>query len=347
MLLKLFKNKVFLYFGEHGPELDYVIGQTITDLTNLKNSASGTQLSSKAITAVVVGWNYLDAVFDLMFAVSLFTNTSDYRYKQNIVKGVINVLEGVELFVLSYNPPLNAALGLRGDIALAGTAFALGMVGDLVIASIDFHTILKENNFPGWLDEQIKAYKYALAHGLETKDLVRDIRARCKAYIGGDPVKANAVNKLFKLKLSASTDKSPPIEELTKSLEVVTLKHVVRDQRIQDQLDETYRKSRTYLGIKITSMMGMALLAVAGLLDNSNNDSTNNSTNNSTNDPYSGTLTTGLALTTLVACYYFLINVDRLSNQVSTIYHRFFPAKKEIQVVELEELPHQNPEMTL
>lgn len=345
MRLKIFKNKIFLFLGEHGAELDYIVGTTITDLTNLKNRASATQLSSATITKLIVGWNYLDAIFNLMFATSLFTNRSDYRYKYNVVKGIINVFEGVELFVFSYNPPLNAALKFNGDIALAGTAFAVGMVADVICASIDFHKIYRESYFQGWLDEKLKAYKYALAHDLDTKELVKDIRIRCKAYINGDLIKANSVTKLLKNKLTSNNENPPSIDELTEHLEIVNKKNKVKDQWIQEQLEEAYKKNRTFLGIKVISMVGMILLAIAGFLENTNENHSNNSSTNSTNsnnDSYPTILTFGLALTTFVGCYYFLINAERLTNQVGKAYHRFFPAKNDIKIIELAEIHSEN-----
>lgn len=337
MLLKIFQNKLFLYLGEHGPELDYIIGTTITDLTNLKNSASSTQLSPAMITKVIVGWNYLDAIFNFMFSISLFTNTTDYRYNYNVVKGIINVLGGIELFVFSYNPPLNAALKLKDGIALAGTAFAIGTAGDVICASIDFQKYYKEYNFPGWLDEQIKAYKYALAHDLDTKQLVKDIRNRCKAYINADPIKAHSITRLLNQQFSNKSDNQDSIDRLTLNLETVNSKNKIRDQWIQEQVEEAYKKNRTFLGVKIISMVGMTLLAVAGFLENTSNNPNNNA--------YSTTLTFGLALTTFVGCYYSLMNSQRLANQVGEMYHRFFPAQNEITLIELEEIRTETPNL--
>ena len=334
MLLKVFKNKVFLYFGEHGPELDYIVGTTITDLTNLKNSASSTQLSPATITKIIVGWNYLDAIFNFMFATSLFADTRDYRYRYNVVKGILNVLEGIELFVFSYNPPLNAALKLKGGIALAGTAFAIGMVADVVCAAIDFQKIYRESYFPTWLEEKLKAYQYALANDLDTKELIKEIRTRCKAHINGNPIEANLITNLVKNQLISTTQNPPPIEALTHNLDSVNTKNKIKDQWMQEQLEEAYKKNRTYLGVKIISMVGMILLAVSGFLENANDNQ----------DSYPILLTFGLALTTFVGCYYFLVNAERCTNQVTTLYHRFFPAKKsDNNVVELEEIHSEPP----
>ncbi|KTD31157.1 hypothetical protein Lmor_2764 [Legionella moravica] len=329
MLSKIFKNRIFLYFGEHGPELDYIVGTTITDLTNLKNSASNTQLSPATITKIIVGWNYLDAIFNFMFATSLFADTTDYRYRYNVVKGIINVFEGIELFVFSYNPPLNSALNLEGGIALAGTAFALGMVADVVCASLDFHKIYRESCFPTWLEEQLKAYQYAVAHGFDTKELIKKIRTRCKAHINGNPFVANVISNVLKNQLLTDPENPLSIIDLTHNLDSVETKHKIKDQWMQEQLEEAYKRNRTFLGVKITSMIGMILLAVSGFLENASDNK----------DSYPILLTFGLALTTFVGCYYSLVNAERLVNQASTMYHRFFPvSKNETNVVELEEI---------
>ena len=323
MVYTLFHNKFYLYLSEHGPEFNYIAGTLITDLTNLKDSPRYFQLSQPARIGIIVGWNYLDAVFDFLYAVSLFTNNTDYRHWSNKIKGIINILEGIELFLLSYNLPLNQALGLKEATSLAGISFVLAMVGDFVMASIDFHYVFKETQLMGWLIEKVKEYQFAQIHSLDTTQLVKDIRARCKTYVAGDVVKANTITQLLQHLLADDMEKGAPLELFIDKLVLVSNKHKDRDKCIQENMDQACKLNRTFLMMKTLSTAGMTLLAVAGFLDNAT-------------DEYSSTFATGLIITSVVGSYYFISNAERLTDTVGHAYNRFFPAKPVINNLVLQ-----------
>jgi hypothetical protein len=322
VLYKIAHNRVFLYLGEHGAELNYMLGTSITDLTNLKNGIRYIELSDLTKTVIIVGWNYLDAAYDFMFALSLLTNKDNYRARQNTIKGIINIVGGIELFVFSYNPPLTNTLGLADPTALAGISFALAMFCDLVAASIDFHSLKQETLFQSWLLEKIKEYQFTLLHNMDNKKCVKDIRARCRAYVNGDPAKATLIIQLMGKALAKEPNSEAQLELLTKKLNVVTSQQQERDQNIQEHLDQAYKANRTFLAMKTLSAVGMTLLAVVGFLDNATDD-------------YPIVFATGLAVTTFVGSYYCITNAERLTNTVSSCYHQFFPVSKDIKSLEL------------
>ena len=324
MAFEFYKYRIYRYASDHGAEINYILGSALNDLTNLRHNAGEIRLSTKAIIGVTVSWNYLDGVYNFMLALGQFLDTSDYRYWTNVLKGLINVFSGVQLFIFSYNPPLNAALKLQGPIALAGSSFALAMFTDLICNSIDFYNATKKTYFSGWLEEKIKEYQYALKQKYDTKDLVKNIRARCIVYTNQDPAKLKKLNKLFNRLLKDSVKNKTILEALPKDLDKISDKKKERDRRIQYEVEQSYRINRTLIFIKAMSMFGMIFLAVSSFI-NSAKDIT----------PHSVLLSMGLALTTLTASYYLITNCERLADttgqltekvtsKASSLYNGFF-----------------------
>lgn len=312
MFLTLFKNDFFVYFAEHGSELDYIVGTILNDLTNrLKGSSSDIQLSDTAKTGVVIWWNYMDGLFDFMLALNQFTDTSNYRYRQNVIKGILNTVAAVQLYVFTYNPPLSKAMGMKGDTPLAGIVFAISTFTDFLCALFDFYNAYKETSILGWLDEKIKEVLFAHAKGHESKALVKDIRARSKAYVGKDLEKNNQLMTFFTEKFPNDTEHGFLFVKITSSLDTVRFKHRERDLDIQNEVNQVYRANRTSISMKGMSLTGMVLLAVASFVDLASNN-------------YPIFMTLGLASTTLVASYYFILNAERIADKAGSMFHRFF-----------------------
>lgn len=131
------------------PEINYY-GFTLVNLLNAPgiNVISLAQATSEIVLPVV--WNYLDGACSVAVGLSQLLDEDDYRQGQLKVKGVLNILSGVQLFLLSYNPPLIAALGITGaPTILAGASFALAMAVDLVCATMDYMNARTESpKFP-------------------------------------------------------------------------------------------------------------------------------------------------------------------------------------------------------
>ena len=117
-------------------------------------------MPAQTTLGIALGWNYADSVYSITQGIRQILDEEDYRQTQNKIKGIVNIISGIEMFVFSYNPALTAALGLAGGAALASPAFALAMLCDLITATIDFYNAQKEVEFQGWLEERIKEINY-------------------------------------------------------------------------------------------------------------------------------------------------------------------------------------------
>lgn len=146
-------NRVYTFFSDEGAEWNYSLFVSEGDL-----AAGGVIQPPSAVGNIVfpVVWNFLDAIYAIFAAAKQLLDEDDYHQTQNKVKAVCNILSGVQMLVLSYNPALSAALHLSGASALASPAFAIAMAADLVSATIDFCNAAKEVEFEGWLEERLK-----------------------------------------------------------------------------------------------------------------------------------------------------------------------------------------------
>jgi hypothetical protein len=305
------------YIGITGAEWNYAVGVPLNYASLYSNA-----IPYNAGLGITLGWNYLDGVYSIGLGIFQLLDEEDYRQTQNKAKGLLNILSGVQLFLLSYNPALTAALGLTGGTALAAPAFALSMAFDLLTAAIDFYSIHQEMEFEGWLEERAKEISYhqtrieKLNAKIETLDITQDkleidylqakkrkieinnqhikeaIYARSRVNQGSyDPVK----KILRKYGLGLNKD------ELKK--EATTNDHAM-NLKIQKQLNENYKQSRLNLMMKTASFIGMTLLAVSGFVS------------------CPPLLITGLAITTLVAAYFIYKHRKTIINSIDAITNK-------------------------
>ncbi len=200
------------YLSETGAEWNYIVGMPLNFATTFSPAFS--EVDNLGIT---LGWNYLDAIYSVALGIIQLQDKDDYRQTQNKVKGVLNVISGLQTLILSYNPPIAKAMGLDGGMLaapLAGPAFMLGMACDLVSAAIDLFNSYQEVKLQGWLEQRAKELAYnheriakfteemkALERAknnftrhmyleakvrslkLKIKDIDRDVYARSRVYI--------------------------------------------------------------------------------------------------------------------------------------------------------------------
>ena len=266
------------------------------------NSSSLFSISNNATIGVVVGWNYLDGLWAMMNGVMQLLDEDDYRRTAMKVKGVANILSGAQLFAFSYNQPLSAVMGVAGGAtAFAGPAFAAATLADLVNASIDFHYANKEVTFEGWLDERLCELDFVdeqlraeeRAYKNEKKKLTKGDKARGdQSYDNNNKIdcldeKHNKKKKKLEDKKNELLDKigircrvSLSKNKAKKShIETVFKKHkrneliclddplkgddVLKDEKIQDDLDKAYKETRINLVFKTLSFVGMTCLAIS------------------------------------------------------------------------------------
>lgn len=278
--------RFYRYLGTRGTEWNYTFGAPLSIYTQIQTAFQvSTPISPAAGLGISVGWNYLDGICDINQGLFQLFDEEDYRQSQNKVKGVINIISGLQSFLLSYNPVLTAAIGLSGGAALAPAAFAIALFADVVIAAIDFHNANKESEFEGWLDECAKniAYKQQRIKEFELKlkspcalgnNENRYITAKIKVLnseiekiwqdiYARSRVHCNKTSREFIPILESHLTVTPEMkQQLTGNLQPDDLK---KDEEIQKRLTKNFNDNAFNLAFKAASFVGMALIALSPL----------------------------------------------------------------------------------
>lgn len=167
MLSKIIEHPTFVYFADHGSELDYIIGTFFNSLTAaFKTNLRVLELTEGASLGISLAWNYFDALYDFMLALKQWYDTRTYRHAQSKAQAILNIVSGIQLFSLSYNPLLTTQLGLKSNSSLAPPSFAFSTLFDLFVAGLEFYNTKKEMEFKGWLEEKIKHLLHPLIKGM-------------------------------------------------------------------------------------------------------------------------------------------------------------------------------------
>ena len=160
------------YVIDHGAEWNYIIGVPLNYVMAYTESIPVT-----AGSGITLGWNYLDAVYQLGLGIQQMTNQTDYRQTELKIKGALNILSGLQMMVFTYNPALTAALGLAGGAALAGPSFVFAMMCDVVTTLIDFCHAQKEVNIKRWFSERGKELAFYNKKITELNRKITDAKA--------------------------------------------------------------------------------------------------------------------------------------------------------------------------
>lgn len=314
-------------FCEKGAELNYVIGVPLngaaTFFPKLPNSMG---------LGIALGWNYLDGVCALGLGLSQLLDEEDYRQTQTKAKGMLNIISGIQLFVLTYNPAIAAALGFTNSAFLAAPSFALAMCCDAITATIDYCNAWRECHFEGWLEERAKemayhqhrikqyenrkdntgidelekAYLQVKIKQLNVKieTISQDVYARSRVYSGSDSQKKHNVMTIL--------DKYHPVSEAQQDSRNTEIRKsqndqdVEKDKIIQTKLDDHYKDQRSLVAMKWLSFAGMALFAASGIVG-------------TTVCPPLGIA--ALVVTSCVAAYYFYKHRNTIKKGALTLCH--------------------------
>jgi hypothetical protein len=272
--------KLPLFFSEpisgvQEPEINYY-GFTLVNLLN--SPAVGAIKLSDAVSNTILPtiWNYLDGACAISVGLNQLLDEDNYRQGQMKVKGLLNILSGIQLFILSYNPPLATALGVTGAPAvLAGSSFALAMLVDLITASIDFYNTYKESEINGWLEEKQKEYTF-ISDRLKTlkdeNDLLKDY-PQYQSFLDENNLKiANLMKKKDDLEkqiiLRSKVNLSNVLQQQRDSLgkiisnfdtrieEDITDAERSQEAIIRNELNVAFQKARDTLLVKAASFIG-------------------------------------------------------------------------------------------
>jgi hypothetical protein len=326
--------------GIQESEINYVGFTALTILSN--PNVNQVKLSPQMAGMVVpVLWGYLDGACAMVVGMEQLLNEDDYRQTQLKIKGMLNIFSGMQLFALSYNPALVAALGITGGpAALAGGAFALSTLVDVITTSIDYCNACKEQNIEGWFDERIKEYTFickkitTLEKELEALQLlpeednlfINDIQKELQALRLRQTCIKNDVQCRWKVNqntiTSASKDELKKVFEQPLNMGEITAAERVRDHEIQSALNKSLVNAKTQLAIKVASFVGIALLAVAtfALV---------------TTCPPQVVLL-GLAITTVVAAAYLSNHQKNIRQQLDTLRHHSKEEDSNLQASKLD-----------
>ena len=350
---KSFTTECYNYLTSSGAEGNYIVGTLINDL----NTGHVISLSSKSLLGVTLGWNYIDGVYSCMMGMKQLLDEDDYRRTQNKIKGILNIISGVQLFLFSYNPMFTSAIGLSGGAALASPSFALAMLCDFLNASIDFYQACQEVEFEGWIKERVKQVNYLekriekienkLNENNENKNLIAKkikLEAKREKILLNMGIRSRVYNKAINSgeKPPLSTDfetllsplKSETKNKINFDAEPSQL-DIEIDKSIQQKCTNQYREGRKDVIFKGFSFIGMSLLAAAPIVLLA------------AGVPFPPLLILGLGLTSMVALHYTIKHGDKLLNkfdQVKTnMKQRFFkPHIKPIENIE-NNIPEAKP----
>lgn len=326
-----FALKAPLFFSQpitdvQEPEINYY-AFTLVNLLNAPgiNVISLAQATSDVLLPVM--WNYLDGACSVAMGLSQLLNEDDYRQGQLKIKGVLNILSGVQLFLLSYNPPLIAALGITGaPTLLAGASFALAMAVDLVCATMDYLNARNESTVEGWLDEKAKEYRYLCDYKKKLQDennlLQQDLKLKDLLIANQKKLVELEKNRIaieakIQLRYKVHADKES-VSAKKASLEaaglnfpregvmdIISKEEQLRDAYIQEDCIRERHKKRDTLLIKSASFVGMSLAATSALA------------------LFSlcplALPTLGIAITVVVSCLYLFRHYQEIANRKQEI----------------------------
>jgi hypothetical protein len=236
------------------PEINYY-GFT---LINVLYAAHVFALSALAFNIILpVIWNYLDGFCSIITGLDQFLNKDDYGQKRLKTKGSLNIFSGIQLFVLSYNPLLIAALAVTGSpVLLVGIAFSISTLIDLITTSIDVYYAEKENDINKWFDERINEYNFILNNinlvpeGTEkSKELETKLSSLEKKMISRYHANINNISENHTKLFMLAPETKPSDFEITERL-------------IKNDIEESFNKAKNILIIKLWSFIGMALLTI-------------------------------------------------------------------------------------
>jgi flagellar motility protein MotE (MotC chaperone) len=305
---------------------------------------------------LTLGWNYFDAIYAINVGLLQLQDEENYRQEQMKAKGLLGVISGLQILLLSYNPLISGALLLSGGAALAAPVFALHVATEVVACSIDFYNAYIENNFTGWLEERAKEIAYdqkridkfrlrlnkiytgeknakphevdylkAKIKYLETKikDMEATMDARSRVFCHSDEPEKKAENSKT---VKNIVDKyMPPAHAAERNKQLQTAMSAEdrdTDKKIQQQLAENYRKSMFNLSLKTASFVGITLLAVSSFV------------------VCPPVLFAGLAITAVVAAVYIYRNSEKIASWMKKL--GLFKSKKEEDQIDLplKNTPH-------
>ncbi len=286
-------NEMFAYFVRAGAEWNYAVGVPLNYVASFSKA-----IPKPASLGISLGWNYLDAIYCIAQGMEQLCDETDYRQTENKIKGVANILSGVQMFLLSYNPALTCVLGLSGGAALIAPSFALSMGFDLVTAVIDYQHAQKEVTFEGWKKEREKEINFYQSkikklEKINSQDKKIDLLKKKKEKVEGQ----------INLRASFQNNNLTSLETEIKRIENMwdkneddrkKLENLKQEKCIHEKLHENYQKQRTNLFVKTASFVGMTCLAVASCVS------------------CPPLLMAGLAITVMVAAFYIYKNSDEI-----------------------------------
>lgn len=311
------------YLLDHESEINYIAGTVVTGLTTpLPGGDALTNLSPTILSGVFAGLYYADGVLSIALGLQQLSDTKNYRQQQQKVKGVLNIMAGVELCVLS-------TIGLAGGPALAVPAFALSMLIELITASIDLYNAYRESDFESWLEERVKEVNFQdnllkdialqiedlellqLLNGKKDKALLTELNALRKEWNEINNYK-NILLEQMQVRCHVHYYDGKPEEQksITKTLAKMTDSVIEQDNfvyepapidrakeiKIQTKLTQQFEDARYDIAFKAVSFIGITLLAVGVF--------------------FPPVLIPGVLLTSLVASYYLVENAEKIGNQL-------------------------------
>ncbi|MEO8401683.1 MAG: hypothetical protein ABI597_07795 [Gammaproteobacteria bacterium] len=292
-------SSFLLSSAETLPELAYISFVLTNDVTRESLLGEGGSLPATTSSEIAVAWNYADGVCAMITGISQLTDKDNYRQKSTIAKGIINILNGTQLLALSNNYSLFSygLEALTGASSLAGPAFVLAMLCDVITLTIDLHNAAQELEFEGWLDERIQEVEFLQKRmaeereklnalndedsadyqkklikiiALENKEkkLLADMGSRCRYHCNSenqDSWKEIISNKLINKPTVLERHQGINLDYFTRKWQSDSENSADtrKNAAIQSDVDKHYKQTRLNLAFKVLSFIGMTLAAVS------------------------------------------------------------------------------------
>jgi hypothetical protein len=217
-------------------------------------------------------WNYIDGYCAIVTALDQLLDEDDYRQTQTKIKGLLNLISGLQLFAFTYNPHLVTALHLLGaPTLLAGLSFAVSMLFDAIIAAIDLYQVAKERDFDGWLEERCLEHAFIEKRlneiafenqilGDDIQDLVDENHKKMLLL----QERRTEIEIMIHVRCEAHHHHyiSPPGLSMILGKSSIDNSKNFNESDIQQTLDKQYILARNTLVIKAMSFVGMSILAL-------------------------------------------------------------------------------------
>lgn len=326
-------STVLTNVAEVKPELNYVAGMVVNGVANPRSlfdecvSAASVFAAPQTVQMVSnIAWSYSDGVCALMVGIMQLRDNDNYRFKTTVAKGIVNIVNGLQMLLLTNNYNLfHYGMGiLMSSSALSPPVFVFACFCEVINKTVDLCHAVKELSIQHWLDERLTELEFfnkklkklqAQLGGLEKDSsayckqqarieklfaekerVMMDLESRCRYYCNTEPAEAVVIRD----KLTQHFPREV-VRTFIKSWSSLSAEQrqqdIDKNTVIERQLKERFKQARLDLMVHTISLVGMTLAAVAAF-------------------SFPPVAVAATIICTVVAAYFFLHNTHKVVKKV-------------------------------